>query len=469
MKVDKERSRTITLLVSLLFGFVILIGYMSYFQIFKSDIIKNNAYNKRLWMDEESIVRGSIFDRNGEVLAYTEKTGDKINRLYKYDYLYSHIIGYSLRDYGKSGLEKNYNNELINSKSNLGLNEVISIINPGKIGNNLTLTVDSGLQKLSRKLLQDKRGTIITMNPSNGEILSMVSMPDFNVNTISEDWSFVSVDEESPLLNRATQGLYAPGSVFKIVTAVSILENNIESDYSCSGSIEIDGYVINDFNGKIHGEIGLNDAFVYSCNTYFANFATKLGYEKLKDTSEKMLFNKSIDFELDIKESIFPKNSLGKTDLAASGIGQGRILTTPLNMLLIASSIANDGKMISPTIVKEIRSPNDTLIYKNEPSTIVALENNDINKVKNMMRSVVEKGTGTKASIDGILVSGKTGTAQNSKGLNDLWFVGFAPYEQAKISVVVLLEDQTSTGGDLAAPIAKELIDFALKNIDLSN
>ena len=466
---DKERSRTISLLITLLLGFVVLIGYMSYFQMFKSDTIKNNAYNKRLWMDEESILRGSIFDRNGEILAYSEKNDEKINRVYKYDYLYSHIIGYSLRDYGKSGLEKNYNNELINSKSSIGFNEVIDIINPQKIGNNLTLTVDNGLQKLSRNLLQGKRGTIITMNPSNGEILSMVSMPDFNVNSLSEDWSFVSIDKGSPLLNRATQGLYAPGSVFKVVTALSILENNMEAEYKCSGSTVIDGYTINDFSGKVHGEIGIDDAFIYSCNTYFANFALKVGYDNLKDTAESVLFNKRIDFKLDIKESIFPQNFSGKTDLAASGIGQGRILVTPLNMLLITSSIANDGKMITPTIVKDIKSPNDALIYKYEPLLISNLPTNDTNRVKSMMRSVVEKGTGKKASIKGISVSGKTGTAQNSKGLNDIWFVGFAPYEQAKISVVVLIEDQTSTGGELAAPIARELMNYALKNIDLSN
>ncbi|MDY0235140.1 MAG: penicillin-binding transpeptidase domain-containing protein [Gudongella sp.] len=465
---DKERSRTITLLVSLLVGFVVLIGYMSYFQIFKADIIKNNAYNKRLWIDEESIVRGSIFDRNGEVLAYSEKQDDRINRIYKYDYLYSHIIGYSLRDYGKAGLEKNYNNYLINSKSSIGLDEVIDIINPQEIGNNLILTVDNGLQSLSKKLLQGKKGTIITMNPSNGEIFSMVSMPDFNVNTLSEDWSFVSVDKESPLLNRATQGLYAPGSIFKIVTALSIIENNEEAEYNCLGHIDIDGYIINDFGDKAHGEIGLDEAFVYSCNTYFANFATRLGYDKLKDTAESMLFNKNISFGLDVKESNFPKSSSGKTELAASGIGQGRILVTPLNMLLITSAIANDGKIISPTIVKEIKSPNDALIYENEQITITNLQINDTNRVKTMMRSVVEKGTGTKAYINGISVSGKTGTAQNSKGLNDIWFVGFAPYDQPKISVVVLIEDQTSTGGELAAPIAKELINYALKNIDFS-
>ncbi len=466
---DKERSRTITLLITLLLGFVVLIGYISYFQIFKSDIVKNNAYNKRLWIDEESILRGSIFDRNGDVLAYSEKYNDKINRVYKYNYLYSHIIGYSLRDYGKSGLEKIYNDELINSKSSIGFNEVIDIINPQKIGNNLTLTIDSGLQKLSRDLLQNKRGTIITMSPSSGEIFSMVSMPDFNVNTLSEDWSFVSVDKESPLLNRATQGLYAPGSVFKVVTALSILENEIEAEYKCSGSTEIDGYTINDFDGKAHGEIGIDDAFVNSCNSYFANFALKLGYDNLKDTAESMLFNKRIDFELDIKESVFPKKFSGKTDLAASGIGQGRILATPLNMLLITSSIANNGKIITPTIVKEIENPDGVLIYKYNPHVISSSQVDNINRVKSMMRSVVEKGTGKKASIKGVSVSGKTGTAQNSKGLNDIWFVGFAPYEEAKISVVVLIEDQTSTGGEIAAPIARELINYALKNIDFSD
>ncbi len=466
---NNERKRTISLLVSLLLGFVVLIIYMSYFQIFKSDTIRDNAYNKRLWMDEESILRGSIFDRNGQVLAYSEKANDKINRIYKYDYLYSHIIGYSLRDYGKAGLEKTFNNELINSKEGSGIDEVIDIINPQKIGNNLTLTIDDGLQKLSRNLLKDKRGSIITMNPNNGEILSMVSMPDFNVNTLSKDWSFVSVDERSPLVNRASQGLYAPGSVFKIITALSILDNNIESKYDCSGSLEIDGYTIKDFNGNVHGEIGLEEAFINSCNTYFANFALDLGYSNLKETAESLLFNKEINLQLDNKKSIFPQNSLGKTDLGASGIGQGRILTTPLNMLLITSAIANEGKIISPSLVKEVKTPSDTLVYKNSYKLLASVDKDNANKIKAMMKGVVDRGTGKKASIKGLSVSGKTGTAQNSKGLNDIWFVGFAPYDNPQISVVVLIEDQTSTGGEGAAPIARELINYSLKNIDLSD
>lgn len=465
---ENERRRTLILLIYLLLGFVVLIGYMSYFQIFKSEIIKNNDYNKRLWLNEESIMRGSIFDRNGLVLAYSEKKDDKINRIYKYDYLYSHIIGYSLRDYGKAGLERKMNNQLIDVKVRSGFDEVIDIINPQKIGNNLTLTVDNGLQSLSRKLLQDKVGTIITMDPNNGEILSMVSMPDFNVNTLSDDWSFVSANKESPLLNRATQGLYSPGSVFKIITALSILENNMESEYNCVGSLDIDGYKINDFSGRVHGKIGLDQAFSNSCNTYFADFALKLGYDRLKNTSEKMLFNKDINFELDIKKSTFPIKSSGDTELGATGIGQGRIQSTPINMLLVASSIANNGKMISPSIVKDIKSSNGSLIDKGQSNTILDLEIENANRIKIMMRSAVENGTGGKANIKGLSVSGKTGTAQNSKGLNDLWFVGFAPYEQPLISVLVLLEDQTSTAGEIAAPIAKELINYALKNVKFS-
>ena len=464
---NRESKRIITLFISLCAGFILLIGYLSYFQIFKAETIRENQYNKRLWIDEEEVLRGSIIDRDEEVLVYSQEKNGSIERVYKYDYLYSHIIGYSTREYGKSGLEKNFNSYLINANRNTAINEVINLINPVGVGNNLKLTIDTDLQRKSRELLRGKKGAIIAMDPKTGEILSMVSLPDYNVNSLIDNWAQISEDTNSPLINRGVQGLYTPGSTFKIVTALSSLElKDEERVFNCQGSIEIDGYIFKDFNSSGHGSIGLLEAFSKSCNTYFASLATHIGYDELKAMAESLYFNQRIPFDLDTSISRFPETQVGLTDLAASGIGQGRIGASPLNMLLITSAIANDGDMMKPYIVEKVISPqsNDVEIFTGEILTSID-SSIDIVRMQEMMREVVINGTGTNARIRNVQVAGKTGTAENASGKNHAWFVGYAPYDDPKVAVVVLLEEDGSSGGGSAAPIARDMMIYALNNI----
>jgi Cell division protein FtsI/penicillin-binding protein 2 len=392
---------------------------------------------------------------------------EKINRIYKYDHLYSHIIGYSSREYGKAGLEKSYNSYLIDDGKFFDINGVKDLLDKESIGNDVILTIDHDMQLKTRELMLGKKGSIITMNPQTGEIYSMISMPDFNVNTLKDDWPKIIDDTNSPLLNRAIQGLYPPGSTFKIITALSSLQNNIiNDDFLCSGSTTINGYTIRDYDSKSHGHVDLNKAFRVSCNTYFAEMAVQLGQSNILQTAEKFYFNKDFDFDLDIKKSSFPTDKMDKTELAASGIGQGKILATPLEMLMVASGIANDGNIVKPHLVSKVLTHDGILVKSNDIEIISNVGSYDkVEQIKNMMVEVVENGTGTQAKIDGISVAGKTGTAENASGNNHAWFVGFAPAKDPKIAVVVLLEEEGSTGGSKAAPIARELIKFGLNNI----
>ncbi len=463
-----ERKKILRVLSIMVLLNITLVLYLSYFQIFQAEKIKQNPYNKRLWANEEKVLRGSFYDRNNKTLVYSEKdeTGN-IERIYKYDHLYSHIIGYSSREYGKSGLEKTYNSYLIDDGNIFDINAIKDLFNAEGIGNDIVLTIDHDMQLKTRELLLGKKGSIITMNPKTGEIYSMISMPDFNVNALKDDWASIIDDTNSPLLNRATQGLYPPGSTFKIITTLSSLQNNITNeDFVCSGSITINGYTIRDYDSRSHGNMDLNKAFRVSCNTFFAETAVQLGQANLLQTSEKFYFNKNFDFDLDIKKSSFPSDKMDNTELAASGIGQGKILATPLEMLLVASSIANDGNMVKPYLVSKILTHDGILVKSNNTEILSNIGSHDkINQIKNMMVEVVENGTGTQAKISNIAVAGKTGTAENSSGKNHAWFVGFAPAEDPKIAIVVLLEEEGSTGGSKAAPIAKELIKFGLNNI----
>lgn len=466
---EKENKRIITVLVALCTLLISLVLYISYFQIFKAEAIKQNSHNKRLWMNEENVLRGSILDRNGKVLSYSEKKDDKNIRYYPYGRLYSHVIGYSYRQYGKAGLEKEYNNELLDIDENNAINEIKNLVLPKSIGNDLKLTIDHNMQEKSRNLLKGKKGSIVTMNPQTGEIYSMVSLPDFDSSNLDAEWKGIIESEDSPLLNRAIQGLYAPGSIFKVITAVGILETyGIDQNYLCNGKAIIDGQTINDYGKHSHGEIGLNGAIANSCNPYFAEKSLLLGKEKLGEVSEKFMINKEIPFDLDVKKSQFDyKGSMDKNKLAASSIGQGDVLVTPLNMAMMASAIANNGDMVKPILVKEVINKKGKVLTSNTTETLSYTTNNSISEqMKEMMREVVSSGTGKNASIKNVKVAGKTGTAENASGKDHSWFVGFAPYDDPKLAVAVVLEAEGTTGGKGAAPIARDLIIYGLNNIN---
>lgn len=465
---EKELKRIIAILVIICILFISLIVYLSYFQVFKADKIVNNSYNKRLWINEEKILRGSIIDRNGKILAYSEKSGDTYNRFYNYGNLYSHIIGYSYREYGKVGLELEYNKALLNISESTPLKELKNVVIPNTEGNTLKLTIDHHLQAYSRDMLKGKKGAIVAMNPTTGEIYSMVSMPDFNPSTLKEDWNDIMEDGESPFLNRATSGLYTPGSVFKVIPTIAALETpGLDLEYECTGSTKIDGYVLKDYGEKAHGKVNLEEALVRSCNSYFAEKGVQIGKDKIGEVADRFMINSPIPFDLPTAKSTFPyKGNIGKTDIAAASIGQGKVLVTPLNMAMIASGIANKGEIMKPILVKEIISPEGRIVSTNHPQ--VLSKGTDIfvaNEVKNMMVEVIKRGTGTNASIKNVRVAGKTGTAENPSGKTHAWFIGFAPAEDPKIAIAVVLEEDGTTGGKSAAPIARNIIIEALNSI----
>lgn len=465
---NKEFKRMIRVFTVVCILFVGLIVYLSCFQVFTAPAIKSNSYNKRLWIDEENILRGMIIDRNGKILVYSEKTEESSTRHYNYGSLYGHIIGYSYREYGKAGLEASYNNELLNLKENTTLNELKKIIEPNSEGNTLKLTIDHGIQEKANSLLKGKKGSIVVMNPKTGDIYAMVSQPNFNPSTLREDWKTIVEDPDSPFLNRATNGLYAPGSTFKVITAVASLESsNIDRNYKCTGSTKIDGYILKDYGGKAHGNLNLEEALVKSCNSYFANMGLQVGKEKMGEVSEKFMLNKSVPFDLPVSKSISPyRENIGKTDIAAASIGQGKVLVTPLNMAMVASAIANGGDMVKPILVKEIISPDGHVIKTNYTENISHVTDSfTANEVKNMMVEVVKRGTGKGARIKNVKVAGKTGTAENASGKAHAWFIGFAPADNPKVAISVVLENEGSTGGKSAAPIARDLMLEVLNKI----
>ena len=460
-------KRIVLSLIAISVLFFSLIAYLTYFEIFTKEKVIANSYNQRLSEYEDSVLRGNIYDRNRILLAYSEReeNGQEQKRIYPYNNAYSHIIGYSSKAYGKSLLEASFNKYL------LAINELRPVINlkneiTGQIskGYDVHLTIDHELQVLGEELLEGNKGAIVAMEPKTGEILAMVSKPDYNPNSdsLEKNWASIVESENKPLLPRATQGLYQPGSTFKIAVASAAIENELgDTRFEDKGSIDIDGYPIENYGSKAYGNINLEEALTYSSNVAFAELGVALGDKYLRELSEKLLFNQDIDFELSLKKSSYPTKRLTETDQAATAIGQGELLVTPLHMAMIASSVANNGTMMKPILVKNITGFTGTKGKPQELSTVMTV--NTAKQVTSMMESVVNKGTGKNAAISGIKVAGKTGTAENNTDKTHAWFIGFAPADDPQIAVAVVLENSGTTGGQSAAPIARWIMQQGLQ------
>ncbi len=461
MTLNLESKRIIRVLIFISTLFLSLILYLSYFQLFQAEKILANTFNKRNWIGEEKILRGQITDRNGDVLAYSQNQEGSQIRHYPKGSLYGHIIGYSYREYGKAALESTYNKELLDLKESNPIDELKDILKSGKeqYGNDLVLTIDNRLQKKAYELLGKEKGSIVLMNPQNGEVYAMVSNPVFNPETLRADWGDLVENEDSYLLNRSTMGLYAPGSIFKVITATASLEDAaIKKNFSCSGSTTIHGYTLNDYGKTAHGNLDLKEALVKSCNVSFAQMGVQIGRDDLKRTAELYMLNNKIPFDLNTSKSQFSKEKMDDAEIAATSIGQGKTLVTPLNMALVASAIANDGQMVKPILVQEVKDHDGETVKLNTTKTISNVTSSVVSReLKNMMVEVVSRGTGTNASIKNVRVAGKTGTAENETDKTHAWFIGFAPEDNPKFAIAVVLENNGSTGGSAAAPIARDL------------
>lgn len=475
---SKDNKRILFLLVFLMFLLVAPIIYLTYFTVFKADDIVKHPANRRSELRENSVKRGTFYDRNHEVLAYSN--GEKYNyhRIYNQPIIYSHIIGYSDKIVDKYGLEKELNDYLVGKEGSKLLKTFKSIINKNYdpyTGDDITLTTDTELQEKTRSVLSanSDKGSVVIMNPKTGEVLSMVSLPDFNSQNIAQDMQKINEANNGALFNSATKGKFAPGSVYKIVTTTAILESGISQKYTDEGVEKIDnGREFKNAENKSYGRVDLRKAFTNSLNTYFARKSVDMGIDIMGPVSEKYMINKKVNFELPLETSTwtYKRNGFDRTALAAGGIGHDTILVTPLEMCMIASTIANDGVMMQPHLVKKIDSSDGKNVVRNTPtvlSEVTSKENADL--ITRYMVNVVNNGTGTEAYVSGIKVAGKTGTAQLDlkEGTNNAWFVGFAPADDPKVAISVVIPNVKDYGSQAAAPIAGELLKYAVKNLQL--
>lgn len=459
---EKERKRTsrikknmTAMVVIFVLMFVSLIGYSSYSMAMYGSKWFASPYNTRVRHQKDSITPGSIYDRNGLEMASADSSG---NRTYPQStearYANAHIMGdqYGITSGGAEALYSKY-------IYGFNLNVVDRIVQAFKAqknkGNDITLTVDSDLNKYIYEAMGSNTGAVVVMNYKTGEIMGSVSRESFDIRNIKD----LPQDTGNFLVNKATMGTYPPGSTFKLLTTVSALENLSDATsrkYNSSSDVTISGSKITNFDGDSHGQINLSKALEVSSNTYFAQLATDLGKSKLTATAEKFGFNTNFTFD-----DVIMKNSSyngGKTDnqLAWSAVGQHQDIVTPLHMCMIVSSIANDGVMMEPKTLSTVKDSLGMSIYSMRSKKYKTVTTPEIaNQVTTMMKGVVDSGTGRNAKVNGLSIAGKTGSAETGKSTH-AWFVGFIDDESTPYAVAIVLEN-AGTGGKNAAPLAKKI------------
>jgi len=451
----RRNIRTLLIVFSVMFAGLAV--YLTYVEFTFGERWFVTPYNPRIQQSEADVEPGSLLDRTGRKLLYTENDervylSDKSMRL-----AISHIIGDSYgMTYGAQTMFAKY----LYGYDQDTISRIVGLVSGEKRrGGDVRLTIDAELCETALKALDGYNGAAVVMNYKTGEILASASSPTFDPTDMKE---FLEGGGESELVNRAFAGLYPPGSTFKLITAAALIENGLGGfQTTCAGSTEIGGKTIKCTDE--HGPEDLKEAIQHSCNVYFSEAAQQLGGEKLYREANQFLFNSDVMFsDIVMGESVFEKAG-SDTDLGWSAIGQYHDLITPLHACMIAACIANDGAMMEPKLLESV-SYGNTQTYALSPA-VAARPLDDTSLLKEYMVNAVAKGTGKKAAIKGVTVGGKTGTAEIAgKDGNEehSWFVGFIEDEAHPLAVAVVME-KAGSGGSHAAPAAKKVLQKAME------
>ena len=426
----------------------------------------NNNYNGRQRILIRQNTRGRILSGGGEVLAQTVRDAEgNESREYPYGALFAHVVGYNTR--GRMGLENDYNYYLITSDISIGKKIALEEAGEKLPADDIYTTLDVKLQEVASRAMGVYQGAAIVSDPKTGAILAMVSKPDFNPGEIPAIWNdLISNKEDSRLVNRASSGLYPPGSTFKILTALEYYRENPDSfrdyRYNCSGRFTAEGSTISCFHGTSHGKVDFFTSFAKSCNSSFANIGHSLDRESFRKTLEQCLFNKDLPGSVSAKSStVVVDEGISEDEMLQTSIGQGKTQITPLHLNLITQAIANGGSFHAPCLVSRVENAEGKIVRDFTPDKGNAIMSEpEAMLLTEMMTAVVEEGTGKKLSGLSYSAAGKTGSAEygTNKGDSHAWFTGFAPAEDPELVVTVIIEGAGS-GSDHAVPIAKRIFD----------
>ena len=459
-------------------GFVSLVGMLAYWQVYARESLANNPQNGLQTQRSIQTPRGLILAGDDEtVLAKSvgRKTGSGTvyDRVYPQGEAFSNVVGYWSTKYGATGIEIGENSNLSGTAEPATLDGLINQMTGGpQPGNNVVLTLDPELQRVAYEGLAASvtgRGAVVAVNPQNGEILAMASYPSFDPNGIDESFPELSRDPDSPLINRAVQSLYPPGSTFKVITAAAALEAGVRptQQFVDDGTYELPGYTVHNYKGREYGRVTFTESLVFSINAIFAKIAVEtIGAQALAQMAYDFGFDDPYEgFSLPVSASNLglPPSEWTPGTTAQTAFGQGQTSSNAFEMALVAAAIANDGEMMEPRLVREIRSPDGIILDRPTPSVRhEPLPASTARTLNEMMQKVVTEGELTVAEVPGVEVAGKTGTAESGNGPPHSWWITFAPADDPEIAVCAMVENG-GEGDDAALPIADRVIEAYLK------
>jgi peptidoglycan glycosyltransferase len=484
-------NRQITRLAVTGVGLIVaLVVATTYWQAWAAGDLADRQDNQIERVAQFTIKRGEI-KTPGAVLARSLPKKVSGRTLWFREYprrgLAAHIVGYSTQSRFRTGLERSMNDYLTGQNANLStvLETTLDRLKGATIeGNHLQLTLNARAQQTALNALGSRCGAVVALEPSTGKVLVMASSPTYDPNLVEERFNQVTgvrADCKRPdaLLNRATAGLYAPGSTFKVVTAAAAIDSGRfkpESRFVDPGYCEVYGKRVNNYDtSSPFGPLDLRTALKYSVNSVFCNIGKELGAKKLVEYAKRFGFYSTPPLETPSNErapsglydgtKLFDPKEDSDVDPGRFAFGQERLLVTPLQMAMVAGAIANNGVVMRPFVVDRVVSPSGSIVVRAKPERLSrAVKAETAQAVAAMMQQAVEGGTGTAARLSGITVGGKTGTAETGiAGLNTTWFIAYAGRDRPEVAIAVVVEEQNSTGGATAAPVARDVLQALLR------
>ncbi|HEX2075375.1 MAG TPA: penicillin-binding protein 2 [Geodermatophilus sp.] len=468
--------------ISVLVLFTLLIINVNYIQVVRSDELRGDPANTRVLAEEYDRERGSIVVAGTEI-AMSVPTDDRLTYLRQYPQgpVYAPVTGYYSLVYGNTQLERATNEVLAGSDPRLFVRRLADLFTGrDPAGGDVVLTLDPAVQETAMAELEGVTGAVVALDPSTGAVLGMASTPTYDPNQLSShdpqairDYAAqLEEAERDPRLNRAINDNFPPGSVFKVIVSAAALSDGYtpETVIPAPDVLTLPGTStqLENFGGSScsgSGQQPLIDALTVSCNTAFAQLGMDLGEDRVREMAEA--------FGMDGEERQIPLQVAGSSmgdpqndaELGVASIGQQDVRMTPLQAAMIAAGVANDGTLMTPYLVDQLRAPDLSVIDQTDPEEFGEPISPEVaDQLTEMMISVVANGSGRAARISGIEVAGKTGTAEVAQGVPDHnWFIGFAPADDPQIAVAVFVANGGGTGGDVSAPIARQVMQAYLE------
>jgi peptidoglycan glycosyltransferase len=463
--------------------FAVLIGFTSRWTIFQASSLRENPLNRRQLLESERIQRGPIVAADGTVLARSVPAAEgTFTRIYPTGELFAHAVGYYYTDLGSSGLER-YRQAQLTGRAGTNLQSILDQLQ-GKepVGDKVVTSLDPAAQRVANSALAGYQGSVTALDPRTGAVTVMASSPGFDPNVLRSSAAYQKLTADTsgrPLINRATQFGYAPGSTFKVVTATAAIDSGEftpESTISGRNRVVISGVPLQNDNNEEFGQITLKQALAQSVNTAWAQVAVKLGKPTMARYMDRFGFNRkpqldypademSANGEYEGERLVSPLSPL--VDVGRMGIGQDKLEATTLQMAEVAAAVANHGTLMVPHLTARVVDPEGRTVETIAPRVqSVVMKPSSASDVTTMMEAVVNEGTGTTAQIPGVQVAGKTGTAETQIGtaINNVWFIAFAPARDPRVAIAVTLQAVPGYGAAFAAPVAREVMERLLND-----